>query len=103
MPVAPSSTIELPAKLQCQRRKQMTRPYEKLLQGAVYTLNYIKVINLIDETHFVAVQMNEDIKVMPRPEAATTKISTNSRRLLKYCATIMVAVSLVRPTPMPVK
>ena len=51
--------------------------------------------------YLVAVQMKEDIAVMPRPEAATTKISTNSRFLLKYCATIKVDVSLVRPTPIP--
>ena len=45
--------------------------------------------------------MNEDINVIPRPEAATTNISTNSRFLLKYWATIRVEVSRVSPTPRP--
>ena len=38
---------------------------------------------------------------MPKPEAATRNISTISRFLLKYWATISVEVSRVRPTPRP--
>ena len=45
--------------------------------------------------------MNVDMSAMPKPEAATTKISTNSRRRLKYWATIKVEVSRVKPTPIP--
>lgn len=45
--------------------------------------------------------MNVDMSAMPKPEAATTKISTNSLRRLKYWATIKVEVSRVKPTPIP--
>lgn len=47
--------------------------------------------------------MNADMTAMPSPLPDTMKISTNSRLLLKYCATINVEQSLVRPTPTPEK
>ena len=40
---------------------------------------------------------------IPRPLPDTINISTNSRLLLKYCATISVEQSLVKLTPTPVK
>jgi hypothetical protein len=45
--------------------------------------------------------MKADITAIPRPLPETMKISTNSRRLLKYCATISVEQSRVIPTPIP--
>lgn len=46
--------------------------------------------------------MNADMTAIPRPLPDTIKISTNSRRLLKYWATISVEQSRVMPTPIPV-
>lgn len=42
-----------------------------------------------------------DITNIPEPLPETMKISTKSRRFLKYCATINVEQSLVMPTPIP--
>lgn len=55
----------------------------------------------LQPTAIVDLMTKVDMRLTPQPEAATTKISMNSRRRLKYWATIRVDVSLVRPTPMP--
>ena len=47
--------------------------------------------------------MKRDDNAKPTPLAERIKISTNSRFLLKYWATINVDVSLVMPTPTPAK
>ena len=53
------------------------------------------------DDYLVALYRKVDIMEMPKPEAATRNISTISRFLLKYWATISVEVSRVRPTPRP--
>lgn len=47
--------------------------------------------------------MQADMTAMPSPLPATMKISTSSRRRLKYWATIRVEQSRVKPTPTPKK
>ena len=47
--------------------------------------------------------MKRDDNAKPTPLAERINISTNSRFLLKYWATINVDVSLVMPTPTPAK
>lgn len=42
-----------------------------------------------------------DMRAMPIPLPDIMIISTSSRFFLKYCATIMVEQSLVKPTPTP--
>lgn len=42
------------------------------------------------------------IRASPIPQEPTRAISTASLRRLKYWPTIKVAVSLIRPTPIPV-
>lgn len=49
----------------------------------------------------IVLLMMTDIVAIPRPLPDTMKISTNSRRRLKYWATIRVEQSRVMPTPMP--
>ena len=53
------------------------------------------------DDYLVALYRKVDIMEMPKPEAATKNISTVSRFLLKYWATIRVDVSRVSPTPRP--
>lgn len=55
----------------------------------------------INCTYLMAPFINVDMTAMPRPLPLTMNISTSSRRLLKYCATISVEQSLVKPTPTP--
>ena len=50
----------------------------------------------------IAPLRNRDDTAKPTPLAERIMISTNSRFLLKYWATINVDVSLVMPTPTPV-
>lgn len=52
-------------------------------------------------SYLIAPLMKVDMTAMPSPLPLTMKISTSSRRLLKYCATISVEQSRVRPTPTP--
>lgn len=51
--------------------------------------------------YLIAPFINADITAIPNPLPLTIKISTNSRRLLKYWATIKVEQSRVIPTPTP--
>ncbi len=44
-----------------------------------------------------------DMRIIPKPDPATTTISTISLLLLKYCPTIRVDASRVSPTPTPKK
>ena len=49
----------------------------------------------------IAFCIKADITDIPKPLPETTKISTNSRFLLKYWPTIKDEESLVIPTPTP--
>lgn len=67
------------------------------------TNGYDKVqkINYLHPIESIALLMNADIIEMPSPLPDTMNISTNSRRRLKYWATMSVEQSRVIPTPTP--
>jgi len=54
------------------------------------------------KTYLMAAFIHADITAIPNPLPATMNISTNSLFRLKYCATISVEQSRVKPTPIPV-
>ena len=64
-------------------------------------LNYMNT-NYIGREYPIAPFRKRDETAKPTPLAERIMISTNSRFLLKYWATINVDVSLVMPTPTPV-
>lgn len=58
-------------------------------------------MSVFDLLYLIAPLMKVDITAMPKPLPLTMNISTSSRLLLKYWATISVEQSRVNPTPTP--
>ncbi len=52
-------------------------------------------------TNLTAEWIEMDMRIIPKPDPDTTKISTISRFRLKYCPTIKEEASRVKPTPTP--
>lgn len=65
-------------------------------------VSYLYLKKRKEQSHYEIVKWKEDdIKAIPTPDPETTIISTISRFRLKYCPTMRVDASRLRPTPTP--